>query len=189
MPATNIADYTRIVLSNTALIDSLTAHEGSALIQARIDFCLSYAHIKESIRQTLTDTDSLSPRTTRWLANTESIDHGVEYLMSRLSHSDPNSYIDMSNLAMDIHQFRLYLSRFQVPISDTAELALTDLLTNGLRIVQEDNRLLQQITNAYDNNPNYRHEVGRLTAIREVALSGSITTENIGIVRQRPSMQ
>ena len=52
------------------------------------------------------------------------------------------------------------------------EVALTEALASGMKVLQEDNALLEGIAKAYDNNPNHRHEVGRVVGIREVALSG-----------------
>ena len=52
------------------------------------------------------------------------------------------------------------------------EVALTEALASGMKVLQEDNALLEGIAKAYDNNPNYRHEVGQVVGIREVALSG-----------------
>ena len=49
------------------------------------------------------------------------------------------------------------------------EVAMTEALASGMKVLQEDNALLEGIAKAYDNNPNYRYEVGRVVGIREVA--------------------
>ena len=43
---------------------------------------------------------------------------------------------------------------------------------NAMRVMREDIKLLEQIARSYDNNPNFRHEVGRVTAVREMARGG-----------------
>ena len=41
-----------------------------------------------------------------------------------------------------------------------------------MKVLQEDNTLLARIAKTHDNNPNYRHEVGRIMGIKEVVLTG-----------------
>ena len=40
-----------------------------------------------------------------------------------------------------------------------------------MKVLQEDNTLLARIAKTHDNNPNYRHEVGRIMGIREVVVN------------------
>ena len=76
------------------------------------------------------------------------------------------------NLPQAVQEFRLQLKRLDIPVTDEMEVALTEALWSAMNVLQADNEILVQIAKAFDNNPNYRHEVGRLVGIRDVALSG-----------------
>ena len=89
-----------------------------------------------------------------------------------MSTSTPRGIIPRQ-LPQAIQDFRLGLKRHEIPITDGVEVALTEALSSTMSALQEDNALLERIAKAYDNNPNFRHEVGRIMGIREVANSGS----------------
>ena len=168
------------------------------LMEARIRLSRAPAHIKFCLKQTLESDEnllqSLQSQMTRHSYFGTTNANGIEEVCSNLLrpisvawgqdtassssrwYSQPVDIVTFTpeRLPDAIHSFRVQLKRYAIPISDLMELALTEATQNAMRVLLEDNRLLVRIAEAYNNNPNFRHEVGRLTAIREIARSGDL---------------
>ena len=169
------------------------------LMEARIRLSRAPVHIKSCLEQTLKSDENLlqsvqsEMRNNRVRIDTNDIDAVFHVLLRPISnawgqdtassssrwHSQPVDIVTFTpeKLPDALRSFREQLKRYDIPISDLMELALTEAIQNAMRVLLEDNRLLVRIAEAYNNNPNFRHEVGRLTAIREIARSGDLFAE------------
>ena len=158
------------------------------LVEARIRLSRAPAHIKFCLKQTLEDDERLlhsvlskmNSRGNYVRKITDDLDEICFELLrhitaawdphgaySRRSSSQPNDIVTFTpeRLPDAFQSFREQLKRYDVPISDLMELAMTEAHRNAMLVLLEDNRLLARVAEAYNNNPNFRHEVGRLTAI------------------------
>ena len=77
-----------------------------------------------------------------------------------------------------VQDFRFLLRRYDIPTNEGMEVALTEALASAMLVLQQDNSLLETIAKAYDNNPNYRHEVGKIVGVRDFALSSQFQFEH-----------
>ena len=186
MPSTKIGRFTGITSPHEELLDVLERNQVSPspvpLLRARVDLATAPLHIEACLKQAL---DGITPEATTTLMNTWRISDLQEVQQKLLEPitqawhpsgggrwATPPTSVVPHQLPQVVQDFRLGLKRYGIPITEQMEVALTEALTSGMKVLQEDNALLEGIAKAYDNNPNYRHEVGRIVGIREVALSG-----------------
>ena len=155
------------------------------LIQARLELSYAPARIKGCLVETLkgdcelmtnvqtkmrtTNVDEvysrlLQPITHAWAPG----DRGSREYTTEEADTNPEVVPDA------IVKFRNEMNRFRAPISDMMELALAEAHRNAMIVMREDLNLLERVVQMYNNNPNFRHEVGRVVAIREVARGGDI---------------
>ena len=171
------------------------------LMEARIRLSRAPVHIKSCLEQTLKSDAKLLQSVQSEMRNnhvridTNNIDEVFHVLLQPITqawgqdtgssrwYSRPVDIVTFTpeRLPDAFRSFREQLKRYNIPISDLMELAFEEAIQNAMLVLLEDNRLLVRIAEAYNNNPNFRHEVGRLTAIREIARGGQLFEEGYDI--------
>lgn len=186
MPSTKIARITGITSPHEELLDvfSRQSVEPSpvSLFRARIDLATAPLHIEACLKQTLEATPEVTNQLKEGLG-TSDLQEAQRQLLNPITQAwhpskggrwsgSAERNIIPRQLPQAVQDFRLRLKRYDIPITDNMEVALTEALASAMCVLEEDNALLEKVAKAYDNNTNYRHEVGRIVGIREVALSG-----------------
>ncbi len=163
------------------ILESSVSPSPAPLIRARLALSYAPARIRECLKRTLDGDDELMKSIQSRMGETSE-----EVVYSQLLGPITRAWTMRSRRASQgadaipgvvwniLFDFRRQLNRFGVPVSEPMELAFTDAQRNAMRVMREDIRLLEQIAQLYDNNPNFRHEAGRVTAIREMARGGDI---------------
>lgn len=151
------------------------------LLRARIDFETVPRHIEACLKATLESLDPCQmPDVVAEKLRTP--DLFLKELMTPIRNEwNPSSGgrwsvgkmpVRLDRIPQAVQNFRLGVIRQQIPVSEGMEVALTETLWSAMNVIQADNDILVKIAETFDNNLNYRHEVGRLVVIRDVALSG-----------------
>lgn len=186
MPSTKINRLTGITSPHQAILNALGRNPVDPspvpLLRARIDLATAPRHIEACLRNTLEslDVDLITAVTNK--LRVSDLQEVQKQLLIPITQTWSPSGSGMwtisegtgvpRNLPQAVQEFRLQLKRLDIPVTDEMEVALTEALWSAMNVLQADNDILVQIAKAFDNNPNYRHEVGRLVGIRDVALSG-----------------
>ena len=187
MPSTKIGRITELSSPYGKLLEGLEKGQDVnpspiPLLRARVDLAQAPLHIKACLKQTL-EGDNILLESLQHSIGSLFLEDILKKLLEPITHawhppdrgimSTKTPRFEPRNLPQAIQDFRLRLKRYDVPISDSMEVATTEALASAMLVLTEDNALLTLMAKAFDNNPNYRHEVGRIVGIREVALSGS----------------
>ena len=153
------------------------------LIRARLRLSCAPAQIRDCLRQTLEGDEDLMKSIQNRMRETseEVVYHQLLGSITRawtVRHhqfqASEGADINPAVVPRALFDFRRQLNRFGVPISEPMEHTIMEAHRNAMQVMRQDIRLLEQIARSYDNNPNFRHEVGRVTAIREMARGGDI---------------
>ena len=153
------------------------------LIRARLELSYAPVRIKDCLEQTLERDEKLMKN-----VQNEMRVSSEEEVYSQLLHSITRAWairhrrnsglegVDINPEVVPdaLFDFRLKLNRFGVPISGVMERTIMEAHRDAMQVMREDIKLLEEIAQAYDNNPNFRHKVGMLTAFRDMGRSGDI---------------
>lgn len=188
MSSTEIERLTGVTSPYDEILDALQRNgidpSPLPLLQARIDFATAPLHIEACLKMTLEAAGSELTERIKDSRGADRFKTAEQFLLARFNQAWRPPRVDLSSgaprpqrlvpesLPQMIQEFKSHLRQYEIPITECMEVALTEILAAGMRVLEEDNALLQGISRAYDNNPNYRHEVGRLVGIRAMALSG-----------------
>ncbi len=171
-----------------ALFESGLSPSPLPLLQARDDRAMVPLHIQACLKSAVEAANAETREQLKVKLGVLDMEHAIRELLKPVTHAwhppdDPSRItwppppLVPPDIPQALKRFRLELKRCGVPVSDDIETALTEALASAMLVLKEDNALLERVAKAYDNNPNNRHEVGRIVAIREMALSGRFDWE------------